>query len=134
MNNFHFGDPLRRYAAVNDIVLQTYKQKCLDASYKSFLNQMRAESWNDSASVGGRQWTYQTCTEFGYFQSTDSDQQPFGQTVPADFYIKQCQDIFGPQFNGDFLNQAVQNTNINYGGYKYEGSRVVFVNGEIDPW
>ena len=50
------------------------------------------------------------------------------------FYIKQCQDIFGPQFNSDLLNDSVRNTNINYGGYSYEGSRVVFVNGEIDPW
>ena len=27
----------------------------------------------------GRQWTYQTCTEFGFYQTTDSDQQPFGK-------------------------------------------------------
>ena len=75
---------LTRYAAVNDIILETYSQKCLDASYKSLIDELRKTSWNDSASVGGRQWTYQTCVEFGYFQSTDSDQQPFGPTVPAE--------------------------------------------------
>jgi hypothetical protein len=48
------GDPLRRYAAVNDIILSTYSQKCLDASYMSLINQLRKTSWNDSAAVGGK--------------------------------------------------------------------------------
>ena len=30
----------------------------------------------------GRQWTYQTCTEFGYYQSTDSKSQVYGTTFP----------------------------------------------------
>jgi hypothetical protein len=119
---------------VNDIVLETYKQNCLDASYQSFVDQLKKTSWNESAAVGGRQWTYQTCIEFGFFQSTDAKMQPFGQTVPVDFYIKQCQDIFGQDFDLKLLQDSVLNTNINYGGYDYFGSRVVFVNGQIDPW
>lgn len=87
MNHESIGDPLTRYAAVNDIILNTYSQKCLDASYKSFISQMRKTSWNDSAAVGGRQWTYQTCVEFGFFQSTDSNAQPFGNTVPVEYEI-----------------------------------------------
>jgi hypothetical protein len=50
------------------------------------------------------------------------------------FYIKQCKDIFGDAFTEALLDDSVKNTNINYGGYDYEGSRVVFVNGQIDPW
>ena len=30
----------------------------------------------------GRQWTYQTCTEFGYYQSSDLQNQPFGHNFP----------------------------------------------------
>jgi hypothetical protein len=134
MDSQSIGDPLRRYAAVNDLILETYSQKCLDASYSSFINQMQQTSWNESAAVGGRQWTYQTCVEFGFFQSTDSNRQPFGSTVPVDFYVKQCKDIFGPNFTLDLLNEAIDDTNANYGGYTYEGSNVVFVNGQIDPW
>lgn len=48
--------------------------------------------------------------------------------------MKQCQDIFGDAFDLDLLKDSVKNTNINYGGYDYQGSRVVFVNGQIDPW
>ena len=135
MLNETIGDPLDRYIAVNDAVLDTYGLDCLDTSYESFINQMKQVNWNESAAVGGRQWTYQTCVEFGFFQSTDDQKnQPFGQEFSADFFIQQCIDIFGPQFNGDFLNQAVDNTNANYGAYDYQGSRVVFVNGQIDPW
>lgn len=53
MNYGHIGDPLRRYAAVNDIILETYGQKCLDASYSSFIDQLKKTSWNESAAVGG---------------------------------------------------------------------------------
>ena len=157
MMNFHVGDQVQRYAAVNDIILTTYGQKCLDASYESQIKQMRQISWNASAAVGGRQvmvnrvihgaefraqrfccyfsqWTYQTCVEFGFYQTTDSDEQPFGRTIPIDFFVKKCKDIFGDQFNQDLLNESVYNTNVNYGGYNYAGSRVVFVNGEVDPW
>lgn len=84
MMNTAIGDSLARYSAVNDIILNTYNQSCLNNSYDVFINSMKAISWNDSASVGGRQWTYQTCVEFGFFQSTDSEEQPFGQTVPVE--------------------------------------------------
>jgi hypothetical protein len=32
------------------------------------------------------------------------------------------------------IKNAVNNTNTNYGGYNYKGSRVLFLNGDIDPW
>lgn len=106
MTKFNVSDPLRSYAAVNDIILNTYEQKCLDSSYQSTINQLKQTQWNESAAVGGnllnillfkvisniliiilfsgRQWTYQTCIEFGFFQSTDSPDQPFGFTVPVE--------------------------------------------------
>lgn len=130
----HYGDPLKRYSTVNSLIMQTYEQNCLDISYNKFINDLKNTSWNSSASVGGRQWTYQTCIEFGFFQSTDSPKQPFGPTIPAQFYIQQCQEIFEDAFDINFLKESVYNTNINYGGYNYEASRVVFVNGEVDPW
>ncbi len=121
MNNDNYGEPLLRYAKVNDLILKPYKQDCLDASYKSLISQLSEVNWNQSAAVGGRQWTYQTCVEFGFFQSTDSNMQPFGKTVPVDFYVKQCKDIFGDKFDIDLLNDSIFNTNTKYGGYDYEG-------------
>jgi hypothetical protein len=53
MMNENIGDSLRRYATVNDIILTTYNQTCLDASYASMISQLRETSWNESALVGG---------------------------------------------------------------------------------
>lgn len=84
MVNKNVKDPLERYVNVNNIMLSLEKEKCLDVSYDGFIKQMRQVNWNESAAVGGRQWTYQTCIEFGFFQSTDSKNQPFGPTVPVE--------------------------------------------------
>jgi hypothetical protein len=45
-----------------------------------------------------------------------------------------CADVFGKAFDLKFIREAIADTNTNYGGFSYEGTRVVFVNGDIDPW
>jgi hypothetical protein len=52
------SDPLTKYAAVNTLILNTYSQNCLDASYNSSIQELMETSWNSSASVGGRQWYF----------------------------------------------------------------------------
>lgn len=82
----------------------------------------------------GRQWTYQTCVEFGFFQSSSYQPQIFGNKFPVDFYIQECEDIFGSKYNTDFLNTAVDRTNTMYGALNIEATNIVFVHGSIDPW
>jgi hypothetical protein len=84
MTSDAIGDSLSRYASLNSLILQTYSQSCLDASYNNSIAELKETSWNSSASVGGRQWFWQTCTEFGFFQSSDSNMQPFGSTFPIE--------------------------------------------------
>jgi hypothetical protein len=50
------------------------------------------------------------------------------------FFVQQCADIFGPQFTGQLLDRGIDFTNGFYGSDQYQGSRVLFVNGAIDPW
>lgn len=88
-----------------------------------------------SFSFLGRQWTYQTCVEFGFFQSSDlKDRQPFGDYFPVEFFIQQCADIFGSKFTTDLLQKGVQFTNDYYGGFKLTVTNVILPNGSIDPW
>ena len=35
----------------------------------------------------GRQWMYQTCTEFGFYQTSDSANQPFGKLFPLKYVV-----------------------------------------------
>lgn len=95
------------------------QQSCLDVSYADSIAQLRDTS-AAAAGVGYRQWVYQTCTEFGYFQTSDSgtdrpsvtcfrslslslthtythtfacahtDGQPFGDGMPLQFSLDQC--------------------------------------------
>jgi hypothetical protein len=74
---------VQRMVNVNNMLLNAYDQQCLDAGYMSMINQLRNISWASSAAEGGRQWTYQTCVEFGFFQSSDDPQQPFGNNFPV---------------------------------------------------
>jgi hypothetical protein len=50
------------------------------------------------------------------------------------FYVKQCENIFGDGFSLNSLKERVAQVNRAYGGYNYQGSNVVFVNGDSDPW
>ncbi|CAH1107855.1 unnamed protein product [Psylliodes chrysocephalus] len=88
----------------------------------------------NSLEAGNRQWLYQTCTEFGFLQTSSSKSQLFGDKLQLDFYEKQCLDDFGPKFNKTFLENAVKRTNVLYGGLNIEVNNVVFVHGSLDPW
>ena len=83
-----------------------------------------------------RQWFYQTCNEFGYYQTTDSDNQPFGKMFPLSFAIQQCQDVFGPEYNQSFISSRIAWTTANYGSKNIskDVQNIVFPNGAIDPW
>ena len=54
MTNISLGQPLNRYAAVNDLTLNTYKQKCLDFKYSNMVEGLKKTDWNSSAAEGGR--------------------------------------------------------------------------------
>ncbi|XP_076060086.1 putative serine protease K12H4.7 [Oratosquilla oratoria] len=134
MGNASLGQPIQRYAAVNLLMLETQDEKCLDHTYSSFIHDMQQVNWANNSAVGGRAWTYQTCTEYGFYQGSDSPNQPFGDEFPLKFYTKQCRDIFGKNFDENLINAGVKRTNMLYGGRDLHVKKVVFVNGSIDPW
>ncbi|XP_066455073.1 putative serine protease K12H4.7 [Eleutherodactylus coqui] len=133
MANESFGSPYDRYVEVVQSIRKAREEQCIEASYKQFLHDMRDIHWEGSASSGGRQWMYQTCTAFGYFQSSDSIYQPFSG-FPLSYHVQQCADIYGKVFDLPLINSAIQQTNENYGGINVQSSRIIFTNGLIDPW
>lgn len=86
--------------------------------------------------------------EFGYYQTSDSTDQPFGSNFPLDFSTRQCVDIYGVVVN----EETIRDTNIEYGkgvekkekccfifssrsgGRNVSGTRIIYPNGSIDPW
>jgi len=130
----HSSNPLQAYAAISNLFLLLQNMPCLDVSYSDTILQMQNLTQGDSG-VGIRQWTYQTCAEFGYFQTTDSPStvQPFGNMVPLNLSTQMCSDTFGIDFN---TAELVNETNAYYGGKNLmDGpTNILFVNGNIDPW
>lgn len=132
VNNRH-ASALQNFADVNNMLLHVHNETCQDFVYAKMIKRLQNSTW-DSKTASERMWTYQTCTEFGWYQSSDYAKQPFGHRFPVDFWTQQCADIFGPNFNADLLAVAVNRTNDDYGGFTPKVTKVVFPNGSIDPW
>eukprot|EP01104_Vermistella_antarctica_P010703 TRINITY_DN2873_c0_g1_i2.p1 TRINITY_DN2873_c0_g1~~TRINITY_DN2873_c0_g1_i2.p1 ORF type:complete len:559 (-),score=145.48 TRINITY_DN2873_c0_g1_i2:138-1646(-) len=130
------SSPLQGLA--NFVNISSFGQ-CMDISYDDTVEVLL----NVSAIGGGigyRQWIWQTCTEFGYFQTTDSNSQPFyeGNLVPLQYYVDLCQDSF-PEVT--MTNQTIQ-AQINKTNRRFMGNQIpsygiqntVFDDSIVDPW
>ena len=107
----------------------------LNHSFTPQVRSLQDSSWDSEAAAGGRQWTYQTCTEFGWYQSSDSPAETgWGRVIPVQLFERMCRDVFGPKFTPELLARGVAATNAEYGGRDISVESVVFVHGSIDPW
>lgn len=136
MANTSLGSSLERYAAVNTLLLQYSGEEGVDANFSAEVEFMKEVSWDSPAVEGGmRQWIYQTCTEFGYYQTTDSAKQPFGDLITLSSQLKTCSEVY--DISPSAVSEAVTATNKLYGGkdnIPKNATNIVFPNGSIDPW
>ncbi|KYN21502.1 PREDICTED: putative serine protease K12H4.7 [Trachymyrmex cornetzi] len=128
------GKSIDRLAYVNNMILNATKEKCLDYRYDTMIHELRNITWASEQAEGGRQWMYQTCSEFGFFQTSSGQIDVFGNKFPVEFFAQQCVDIFGPKYGMNLLESAVTRTNILYGALNLQVTNVVFVHGSVDPW
>lgn len=76
-----------------------------------------------------RQWTYQYCTEFGYFQTPYRSLHMRSSLLKYDFWVDYCKAIFGSQ-----IVTRAKETNQEYGSVNLVTTNTFFVNGGEDPW
>ncbi|CAE7219120.1 Prss16 [Symbiodinium sp. CCMP2456] len=82
-----------------------------------------------------RLWYYQTCTEFGWYQTcTKGSNCPWTQGYnTAEWNLKPCQLLFG--ISPEQVQENIRKTNEFYKGILYPNTtRTIFPNGEVDPW
>lgn len=98
MVNTTIGPPVTRLGVVNDMLLSESKEKCLDYKYDTMIAELKETSWDAKACNGSRQWTYQTCNEFGFYQTSNNKSDTFGDRFTVDFFIKQCMDVYSKRY------------------------------------
>lgn len=67
---------------------------CIDTSYEGFIEKYKNPAFGNDIM---RQWIYQTCNEFGWYQSSTSSNQIFGTMFPVNLNIKMCADLYDNQ-------------------------------------
>ncbi|RWS13031.1 Serine carboxypeptidase S28-like protein [Dinothrombium tinctorium] len=82
MNNRKIESLIERLA----IVSRKQRYSCWDVSYENFINLLRKTSWDSYSDkfLGDRMYAYQTCTEYGSFQTTDQKLKVFGNFLPLE--------------------------------------------------
>ncbi|KAK6037561.1 serine carboxypeptidase S28 [Cooperia oncophora] len=133
------SDPLHNIAAFNEYMTIFYQGggvfNSTENSYADFIQYLRTAQQYGPDAAASTLWTWQTCTEFGYFQSSDSSYSIFGSPTPVNMFTKMCTDVFGGQFTAAAIQQSITRTNLRYGGRdRYKGTNVAIPNGSIDPW
>ena len=92
--------------------------------------------WKSTASGehNNRSWQWQTCNEFGFYQTCEIDSHcPF-----AKGYHNKNQDLDICQKAVDVspeqVAKNVRDSRALYGGWNMKGNRIMSVNGDVDPW
>uniref|UniRef100_A0A8D0BRG3 Thymus-specific serine protease n=1 Tax=Salvator merianae TaxID=96440 RepID=A0A8D0BRG3_SALMN len=131
MTNHTLGTPYDRLIVANKLFLNVMELPCTDNSYADLLEELRSTVVSGSNDFF-RQWIFQTCTEFGYYQTCEDSECPFSQLINLTSSLEICKEVFG--ISPPSIQDAVSFTNDYYGADHPKASRVLFVNGDIDPW
>ncbi|KAG5677971.1 hypothetical protein PVAND_007683 [Polypedilum vanderplanki] len=123
-----------RLVEANSIVMKAYGQNCFQYNYNQMIDYLKVSSWSSDSSEGSRQWLYQTCSEFGFYQTSSNSSSIFGDRISIQYFMQLCIDVFGSNFNFNSLTNAVNRTNVMYGGLYPETTNVIYVQGSMDPW
>ncbi|RUP48834.1 serine carboxypeptidase S28-domain-containing protein [Jimgerdemannia flammicorona] len=89
---------------------------------------------NTTLNNDDRSWLWQTCLEFGYWQTAapKGHLTLISRLVTPDYFQRQCQ-LFFPV---SILSSKPRTNYINekFGGWKLEADHIFWINGEFDPW
>ncbi|EDV48495.1 putative serine protease K12H4.7 [Drosophila erecta] len=105
--------------------------RCIDARYQGSVEYYL---WGVENFDASRPWYYQTCNEYGWYQSSGSSNQPFGTKFPATLYINLCGDVFSSRYGNEQINVNAANTNAYFGGMEPGVENIYMTHGALDPW
>lgn len=107
---------------------------CYDYSYERAVRNLNATAWGSDADSSWRQWFFQTCNEFGWYQTLNSTNQPFGEYDYAHLFVNLCNDTYDGLFPQDSVAENIVRTNENNLGMQPTFENVFSTHGSLDPW
>eukprot|EP00968_Pinguiococcus_pyrenoidosus_P027970 scaffold7591_cov229-Pinguiococcus_pyrenoidosus.AAC.2 len=135
--NDELGAPVARLAAINEV---SSGSKCMGVSFlENQVKPLQVTKLEDAAKMDGicsRCWEYQTCTMFGFYQTCDPNTEcpfttdPWLNTLQSQLLL--CQTSFG--IEAQAVAGHVETTLARLGGRYPDTQRILYVNGEVDPW
>lgn len=125
--DMRFPRKVRQSAKEDEFSLWSKTKNCFNYDFDNMIESMKQVDWVTA-------WTYQTCTEFGYFPSSSSKKHPFTNNIPIELFYDVCSKMYGSEFDEKRVDKGIRTTNEIYGSFKSNISYVVFLNGELDPW
>jgi hypothetical protein len=110
------------------VAAQQHAGTCTSVNFNAFLVAMAVPS------NPGRSWFYQTCTEWGFYQTCETDSNcPYTRglhTLDADFAM--CEAAFG--ISSEDVQKQIDAATARYGGENIQATRILYPSGEVDPW
>ncbi|GJQ74787.1 hypothetical protein Trydic_g21629 [Trypoxylus dichotomus] len=119
------GDAFDKFIAFINL---SYGNSAL-TDYEYYVNYLRQT--NIIKGSIARQWYYQTCTEYGFYQTSASPDQPF-KNFELELFLKSCEDVYG--ISEEVLNTGIERSNLFFGSVSPEVTKVVSTHGTVDPW
>lgn len=125
MNGLH---PVENLA---DIHRQQHEGEGIDISWENYLDRYFLGNDTDPNDIA---WDWQFCTEFGFFQTCPKNSNcPFARGYhPMSEEMEICKLLFDISLKE--TQQSVNDVLNWFGGWNISGSRILFVNGDADPW
>ena len=107
---------------------------CFEMTFEELVEFLAEEQWNNFGAITGRrQFVYLTCTEYGWFPTSDGTKQPFGNGITLDYFIEMCSRVYGSWITEESLARNVIATNGRLGGSRPALTNALFTNGGMDP-
>lgn len=122
--------PLQGYARFAKQLYQSMGVSAVDMTAQGAISEQLADYKND---VGMRQWYFQSCTEYGYWQNAhpDKSRSTRSSLINLDYHRKVCQRLFGFE---EPANTSMLNKTYYYPLMEESVSDIYFTNGANDPW
>jgi len=128
------GDPINRLASL----VEKQGRSATDCEMDWTKYSIHHRTKKDSPDVSHNYWGYQTCTEFGFYQTCEVGSQCFytqgliSFNDPSKHPDSFCLAEFG--ISEEETKKHIDETNNYYGGLAPNGTRIFWPNGEVDPW